>query len=88
MKRKLNGEQLRNQVLFYIEDHPGLTSYEIGNKLGWSSGKIYYYIKQLINSGEVKVDRVSGNPHKKKLLYAVSWDEMIDWDQMEHIKKP
>lgn len=73
MKRLANGEQARTQLVFYIEDHPGLTGYEISKKLKWSVGKVFYHLKQLINSGEVRVKKEG----RKKLLFAVSWLEMV-----------
>ncbi len=88
MKRQLEGEKQRRQLLFYIEDHPGLSGYKLSQRLQWSRGKTAYHLKKLINQGEVKTELVSSNPHPKKVYFAVGWEEMIDWDKIPEDKHP
>jgi predicted transcriptional regulator len=85
MKRQLEGEKQRRHLLFCIEDHPGLTEYEISQRLNWSRGKVHYHLKILFNQGEVRSKTIS-NPHPKKTYYTVPWDEMVKMDEDSYQK--
>lgn len=82
MKRQLEGKKQRRQLLFYIEDHSGLSGYELSQRLQWSRGKTAYHLKKLINRGEVKTELRHSNPHPQKVYFAVSWEDMIDWEKI------
>lgn len=87
-KRKLDGEKARTQLLFLVEDNPGLSSYNITQRLNWTSGRVAHHLKVLFNRGEIRYESVRANPHPKKLVYAVSWKEMINWDSIPVDKRP
>lgn len=80
MKRQLEGEKQRRHLIFCIEDHPGLTGYELSQKLNWSRGKVHYHLNLLTNQGEIKTKTVISNPHPKKTYYVVPWNEMVKMD--------
>ncbi len=80
MKRKLEGEKQRRHVLFCIEDHPGLTEYELAKKLGWTRGKLHHHLKILFNQGEIKKKVVSINPQPRKVYFVVPGEEMVKKD--------
>lgn len=88
MKRELEGEKSRRQLLFFIEENQGLTNYEISQRLQWSRGKVAYHLKKLLNRGEVRYESSPANPHKKKRYYIVKWEEMIDWNKIPPEKRP
>ena len=84
MKRKLEGEKQRKHLLFCIEDHPGLSEYELAQKLGWTRGKLHYHLKILFNQGELKKQLLSTNPHPKRVYFVVPWEEMVRKDGDSH----
>jgi predicted transcriptional regulator len=88
MKRELEGEKSRRQLLFFIEENQGLTNYEISQRLQWSRGKVAYHLKKLLNRGEIRFESSHANPHQKKRYYIVKWEEMIDWSKIPPEKRP
>lgn len=73
----------------FISANPGLSVYELADKLDWSLGKVSGAVSRLIKRRLIKVKESMGNPHLKKEYYPISWDKLIDWSQVdkEELKK-
>ena len=80
MKKQLEGEKQRRHLMFCLEDHPGLTAYEISKKLNWTRGKVHYHLKILYNEGEIRWRTREGKIQPQKVYYVVPWEEMVKRD--------
>ncbi|NHJ00754.1 MAG: MarR family transcriptional regulator [Candidatus Heimdallarchaeota archaeon] len=87
-KRILEGEKQRRHLLFLIEDNPGLTAYQISQRLGWTRGKVTYHLNKLTNQGELRKTSIENNPHPKKVYHIVKWEKMINWGTIPEEQKP
>ncbi len=83
LKRQLEGEKQRRHLLFCIEDHPGLSEYELAKHLKWSRGKVHYHLKILYNEGEIERKMEIYNSPKakmKKIYFIRNWQDMVNVD--------
>ena len=78
----------RMTVLGFIEKNPEITSYELSKKLNWSTGKVGYYVKQLVKEDLVRNSTTIENGRALKRYTAKDPKDLINWDQIEHLKKP
>lgn len=81
--RGLQAEAKKNEIMYHIEKNPGLSVYELAKKIGWSSGRVHYYVKKLLEGNEVKIKTVKNSERVKKLVYPIEWTKMIDWKKIE-----
>ena len=75
----------------YISSNPGLTIYELGKKLGWSTGKVHYYIQSLIDEGMIKnTDKIERGRNKKTYSSAKVQDFLKSetLTELKNLKKP
>jgi len=72
----------------FISKNPGLTIYDLSKKLEWTTGKVEHYVKKLVKEGIVKNSEEIVNGRVKKAYSPVPWKKLINWDAMEHTKKP
>lgn len=70
-----------------ICNNPKITNYELTKKIGWSSGKIDYYLKKLVKEGLItnSTEVVNGRVHKEYSPKKVG--DLINWKEMTHTKK-
>lgn len=59
-------------VLRKIQNNPKSTQRELANQLGFSLGKLNYFIKALIEKGFVKINNFKKNSNKKKYIYILT----------------
>jgi len=81
--RGLRAEANKDELMYYIEKNPGLSSYELAKKLGWSGGKVRYYLQRLLEDNEIRILESRDSQRLKKLVYAIDWKEMIDWTKIK-----
>ena len=81
-ERKRIGRITDFELYDFISENPGLSAYEIANKLEWSLGKVSGALSRLIKRGLLKVKEVISNPHPKKAYYPSNWKNLIDWSQI------
>jgi predicted transcriptional regulator len=72
----------------YIDKNPGLTIYDLSKKLNWTTGKVEYHIKKLLNERMVKNSEEVANGRVRKLYFPTPFGEHINWDEMTNTKKP
>jgi len=68
----------------YIDKSSGLTIYELNKKLGWSTGKIKYYVQKLVKEGMIKNSTKTVNGRTQKRYYGTPMKEFInreEWDK-------
>jgi len=85
--RALKAEANKNELMYIIEKNPGLTSYELAKRLGWSGGKVRYYLRQLLEDNEIIMKEKYNSSRLRKEVYAIDWKEMIDWSKIKKIQK-
>ena len=75
------------KVYKIICNNPKITNYELSKKIGWSSGKIDYYLKKLVKEGLINnsTEVVNGRVHKEYFPKKVG--DLINWKEMTHTKK-
>ena len=81
--RGLRAEAKKTELMYYIEKNPGLSVYELAKKIGWSSGRVRYYVMKLLEGNEVRIKTVKSSERVKKLFYPIEWTKMIDWKKIE-----
>jgi predicted transcriptional regulator len=79
-ERKRIGRITDFELYDFISENPGLSAYEIANKLNWSLGKVSGALSRLIKRGLLKVKEIISNPHPKKAYYPANWKNLVDWD--------
>lgn len=82
--RALKAEATQAELMYVIEKNPGLTSYRLARKLGWTGGKVRYHLYQLLEDNEIVVKEVHNSSRLRKEIYAVDWREMIDWSKIKN----
>lgn len=75
-------------VLGFIEKNPGITAYDLSKRLNWSTGKVDYYAKQLVKEGIVENSNTIVNGRVLKKYTAKNFKDLINWDEMTHVKRP
>lgn len=78
-----------NKWLVYetICANPQKTSYELSKVIGWSSGKLDYYIKKLLKDGLINNSTEIVNGRVNKKYSPKKAGELINWEEMTHTKK-
>ena len=61
----------------FIDKNPGLTIDELRQKLKWKRRKISHYVNKLVKDKMVQ-----------KKYFPTSLKDLINWNEMKHIKKP
>jgi EPS-associated MarR family transcriptional regulator len=59
-------------VLRKVQNNPNSTQRELANQLGFSLGKLNYFLKALIEKGFVKINNFKKNSNKKKYIYILT----------------
>ena len=77
---------LENKWFLYniIDINPGLSQYDLNKKIGWSLGKINYYVRKLLKEGMIKSSTEIVNGRTRKSFYGKSMKEFINWDEMKN----
>ena len=70
-----------------INKNPRITIYDLTKLIGWSSGKITYYISKLIKDGMIINSTEVVNGRNKRLFSSKSVKEFINWDEMKNTDK-
>lgn len=81
--RGLRAEANKDELMYFIEKNPGLCAYELSRKLGWSRGKVKYYVDKLLEDNEIRIETERNTDRIKKRIYPIKWTEMIDWNKLE-----
>ncbi|MHA1730044.1 MAG: winged helix-turn-helix domain-containing protein [Promethearchaeota archaeon] len=78
---------LDNKYFLYdfIDKNSGLSQYDLSKKIGWSIGKINYYVKKLLQEGMIKNSTEIINGKARKSYYGKSMKEFINWDEMNDL---
>ncbi|MHA1273770.1 MAG: winged helix-turn-helix transcriptional regulator [Promethearchaeota archaeon] len=87
MVRRKKAFENKWKVYETICKKPQVTIYELSKIMGWSLGKIDYYIKKLLKEGLINnsTEIVNGRVNKKYSPKKVG--ELINWKEMTHTKK-
>ncbi len=59
-------------ILRKIQNNPNSTQRDLANELGFSLGKLNYFLKALTEKGFVKIDNFKNNSNKKKYIYILT----------------
>lgn len=87
IRKKMAYDNAMN-VLGFIEKNPGITAYDLSKRLNWSTGKVDYYIKQLVKDGIVENSNTIVNGRNLKKYTAKGFKDLINWDEIENLNKP
>ena len=68
----MNDNQDHFNVLRKIKSKPKSTQRELAKELGFSLGKLNYYLKALKTKGLVKMQNFEKNPHKINYIYVLT----------------
>ncbi len=68
----LVSEEIRYQLLRYLEANPDVTQRQLARVLGVSLGKLNYCLKALVGKGWVKACNFSRSPNKKRYAYLLT----------------
>lgn len=64
-----NNEDLRFQVLRYLQAEPDLSQRELANRLGVSNGKLHYCLRALMDKGLIKLGNFANSRHHLGYAY-------------------
>lgn len=80
--------KFENRYFLYkvIDKNPGLIIYDLSKKVEWSTGKVNYYVKKLLKEGIVQNSTEIVNGRTRIYYFLTPMKEMINWDEMKHIK--
>lgn len=67
-----NRESLDFELLYLIENEPGLTQREIASRLGISLGKVNYCLKGLAEKGAIKLANFRSSQNKLGYVYVLT----------------
>jgi hypothetical protein len=75
---------LENKWFLYniIDMNPGLSQYDLNKKIGWSLGKINYYVRKLLKEEMIKCSTEIVNGRTRKSFYGKCIKEFINWDEI------
>ena len=65
----------------FIDKNPGLTIYDLNNKMNWTVGKISYYVKKLLKDKMIKNSTIIVNGRVNKRYYGKTLKEFINQEQ-------
>ena len=85
--RKKKAFENKWKIYEAICEKPQITTYELSKMIGWSPGKIDYYIKKLLKDSLINnsTEVVNGRVHNKYSPKKVG--DLINWKEMKHTKK-
>lgn len=87
-KREALAEDVDWNLYNWIEEHPGLSIYELAKSIDWSHGKVYSSVKRLEQDGLVKVDKVIRNGRSASIVTYREWQEFFTKEELEELQQP
>jgi predicted transcriptional regulator len=76
----LRGELAEDYLYEVVNDHAGLSIYELAKFVDWSTGKVYHIVKALEQEGLVRTEKLEEGGRIKKKVYPVDWEELLPED--------
>jgi len=71
-----------------ISKNPGITIYDLSKIIGWTPGKIEYYIKKLVADEVINNSTEVVNGRVRKSYKAKKMKDLLNWDEMTFVKHP
>ena len=71
-KKQINKQEKHLELLRYIQSNPYSTQRNLAVKLDISLGKINFFIKELIKTGFIKIERFSKSKNKSEYSYLLT----------------
>lgn len=65
-------ESLDCELLYLLEQHPGLSQRELARRLGISLGRINYCLHALAAKGWLKLENFRQSPNKRRYIYVLT----------------
>ena len=72
--RLSEGESLHCELLYLLEQNPGLSQRELSRQLGISLGRVNYCLKALAAKGWLKLENFRRSPAKHRYIYVLTPD--------------
>ena len=72
--RLSESESLDCELLYLLEQHPGLSQRELARRLGISLGRVNYCLKALAAKGWLKLENFRQSPAKHRYIYVLTSD--------------
>lgn len=76
----------KKRIYGIICKNSGLTNYKLSKKIGWTTGKVDYYLKHLLKDGLIKNETSIVNGRVHKTYFSKTVKEFINWDEMTNTK--
>ena len=70
--RLSEGESLDCELLYLLEQNPGLSQRELSRQLGISLGRVNYCLKALAEKGWLKLENFRRSPAKHRYIYVLT----------------
>lgn len=70
-----------------IDEHPGLSIYELAKLKGWTHGRVHGAVKRLEKSGLVRLEQIVKDSRVKSIVRPLEWWEMMTPEELEEFKK-
>ena len=70
--RLSEGEILDCELLYLLEQNPGLSQRELSRQLGISLGRVNYCLKELAAKGWLKLENFRQSPAKHRYIYVLT----------------
>ena len=67
-------ESLDCELLYLLEQHPGLSQRELAHRLGISLGRVNYCLQALAAKGWLKLENFRQSPAKHRYIYVLTPD--------------
>jgi len=62
-----------NQILLKtVREHPGLSMYELSQRIGWEIGRVDGCVRRLLNMGKIRVEAIERKGKRTNLVYPKS----------------
>ena len=71
-QRLSEGESLDCELLYLLEQNPGLSQRELSRQLGISLGRVNYCLKALAAKGWLKLENFRQSPAKQRYIYVLT----------------
>ena len=71
-----------------IDKTPGLNIIELSEIMKKSKRKIRFYVNSLLNDGLIKEIIKKINDTEVITYHSKNWKELINWDEIKHMKRP
>ena len=75
--RLSEGESLDCELLYLLEQHPGLSQRELARRLGISLGRVNYCLQALAAKGWLKLENFRQSPAKHRYIYVLTPDGIV-----------